>query len=312
MTTHQVTVLTAEASDYAALVPGSLPEHVVLNCVTDDPAKVDLENTTILLADPDLAAQVIPHMPKLVWCQSIWAGNRPLLALDRKDYILTPAKGVFDVQMREFVFTYLFHYCRNVDGYREAQQQKDWFQPSFGRLCGKTLGITGAGSIAKALLPVAASLGLKVIGVSRSGEHQDGYEQIFTWDTMDEFASRCDYVLNLMPDTPQSANLLNKDFFDLLPNHCVLINAGRGTAIVDEDLIAALDADQLQAAVLDVFREEPLPASHPFWEHPKIRITQHTAAESRPEDIAALFVDNLELLLEGKALPHQFDFSKGY
>ncbi|MEC7689288.1 MAG: D-2-hydroxyacid dehydrogenase [Pseudomonadota bacterium] len=312
MNTHKLAVLSNEAQEYAPLIPALLPDNVVLDCITTEPGDVDKENVTILLADPDLAALVIPQMPALKWFQSVWAGNRPLLALDRQDYLLTAAKGIFGVQMREYVFTWLLHYSRSVDDYAQAQRNAVWSPPGYARLQGKTLGITGAGSIADALLPVAEVFGLNVIGLSRSGKPKAGYTAMYTQASAHEFAGRCDFVLNLMPDTPDTRGLLNADFFSALPGECVLINAGRGSAIVEADLLSALDNGQLRAAVLDVFNEEPLPASHPFWQHPKIKITQHTAAESRPADVAALFADNLQRYLSRQPLMHQFDFTRGY
>lgn len=309
---HHLAVLTKEAMHYEALIPALLPDNVKLQCITSEPKDVNTKEVTLLLADPDLAANIIPAMPALQWCQSIWAGNRPLLALERQDYILTAAKGMFGVPMREYLFTYLLHYSRNVDAFDTAQRNAKWSVPSYTRLQGKTLGIMGTGSIAQHLLPVAEVFGMQVIGLSRRGTPQNGYKYNFSVEQRLDFAKKCDFVFNLMPDTPSTSGLLDSAFFEALPAHCVLINAGRGSAVVETDLIDALDNNQLHAAVLDVFNEEPLPDSHPFWCHPDIRVTQHTAAESRPEDVAELFAENLQRFLTNSPLLHQFDFSQGY
>ncbi|MBU3021433.1 D-2-hydroxyacid dehydrogenase [Aestuariibacter sp. A3R04] len=309
---HYLAVLTKEATQYQTLIPALLPANVRLQCITSKVGDVDLEKITILLADPDLAACVVPVMPALQWCQSIWAGNRPLLTLNRQDYILTAAKGMFGAPMREYLFTYLLHYSRNVDEFDTAQKAAKWAPPPYSRLQGKTLGIMGAGSIAQHILPVASAFDMRVIGLSRRGAPQTGYQHVFRTDQRLDFAQRCDFVFNLMPDTPSTTGLLNSTFFHALPRHCVLINAGRGTAIVETDLIHALNHNHIRAAVLDVFAEEPLPASHPFWRHPNIRITQHTAAESRPEDVAELFAENLRRFLTKSPLLYQFNFRQGY
>ena len=92
----------------------------------------------------------------------------------------------------------------------------------------------------------------------------------------------------------------------------MFINAGRGSAIIEDALLNALDNGTLQAAVLDVFTQEPLPEEHPFWTHPKVVVTAHTAAVSSPEDVASVFVANAKRYIANEALHYQFDFNKGY
>lgn len=270
------------------------------------------EDATILLADPDLAVQVIEHCHSLAWCQSTWAGNAPLLRHPKRDYILTGVKGVFGKLMREYVFAYLLAHYRKLDTFAQAQQHTDWCQPATTALFGKTLGIMGPGSIAQAIVPVALAFDMRVIGLSRSGTPQTGYEAMFTPDNKAQFASQCDMVLNLLPDTPQTKGIIDAELLSALPAGTMLINAGRGNAIVQDDLMTALDKGSLIEAVLDVFETEPLPAAHPFWHHPNIKITQHTAALSYPKDVAGVFMENAERYLSGQALSYVFDFEKGY
>ena len=115
-----------------------------------------------------------------------------------------------------------------------------------------------------------------------------------------------------MPDTPDTQNLLSTLFFSALSPNTVFINAGRGEAIDDQALLQSLAYGKPALAVLDVFREEPLPLDHPFWSHPNIMITAHTAAESSPQDVANIFAENITRFAQQQPLLHTFDFNKGY
>jgi phosphoglycerate dehydrogenase-like enzyme len=234
--------------------------------------------------------------------------------LDKSDYILTGVKGVFGKLMREYVFAYLLQYARNIPAFAHNQNHQPpiWEESPRAPLTGKTLGILGAGSIAQALIPVAKSFEMKVIGLSRSGQAVDGFDDVYAATDLLKFAQEADHVVNLMPDTPATTGVLNQAFFGALKLHSMFINAGRGSAIIEDALLNALDNGTLQAAVLDVFTQEPLPEEHPFWTHPKVVVTAHTAAVSSPEDVASVFVANAKRYIANEALHYQFDFNKGY
>ena len=153
---------------------------------------------------------------------------------------------------------------------------------------------------------------MKVIGLSRSGQAVDGFDDVYAATDLLKFAQEADHVVNLMPDTPATTGVLNQAFFGALKLHSMFINAGRGSAIIEDALLNALDNGTLQAAVLDVFTQEPLPEKHPFWTHPKVVVTAHTAAVSSPEDVASVFVANAKRYIANEALHYQFDFNKGY
>ena len=216
--------------------------------------------------------------------------------------------------MREYVFAYLLQYARNIPAFAHNQNHQPpiWEESPRAPLTGKTLGILGAGSIAQALIPVAKSFEMKVIGLSRSGQAVDGFDDVYAATDLLKFAQEADHVVNLMPDTPATTGVLNQAFFGALKLHSMFINAGRGSAIIEDALLNALDNGTLQAAVLDVFTQEPLPEKHPFWTHPKVVVTAHTAAVSSPEDVASVFVANAKRYIANEALHYQFDFNKGY
>ena len=314
--TLNVSILSKDASALAEEIANAWPQPHALNicqAVTTS-EQINPDKVEVLLADPNLAAKVIDQCTGLKWCQSTWAGNAPLLNLDKSDYILTGVKGVFGKLMREYVFAYLLQYARNIPAFAHNQNHQPpiWEESPRAPLTGKTLGILGAGSIAQALIPVAKSFEMKVIGLSRSGQAVDGFDDVYAATDLLKFAQEADHVVNLMPDTPATTGVLNQAFFGALKLHSMFINAGRGSAIIEDALLNALDNGTLQAAVLDVFTQEPLPEKHPLWTHPKVVVTAHTAAVSSPEDVASVFVANAKRYIANEALHYQFDFNKGY
>ena len=119
-------------------------------------------------------------------------------------------------------------------------------------------------------------------------------------------------VINLLPLTPQTRGLINAEWLARLPRGAGLVNLARGAQVVDDDLLAALDAGQLGHAVLDVFHTEPLPANHRFWTHPKVTVLPHTAAQTDARSAAAVVARNIEALASGAPLQHLVQRAAGY
>ena len=129
---------------------------------------------------------------------------------------------------------------------------------------------------------------------------------------LDAFLSRCRVLINLLPLTPQTENILNRRTLGLLQPGGYLINLARGAHLVDEDLIALLDEGHLAGATLDVFRTEPLPAEHGFWKHPKITVTPHTSARTLREESIAQIARKIAALRRGEAVAGEVDRRRGY
>ncbi|MEC7632428.1 MAG: NAD(P)-dependent oxidoreductase, partial [Pseudomonadota bacterium] len=237
----ELTILSDEANDIAEAIRQRIADNndfigadglplLTLKKIAQCPEDVNSETVTVLLADPDLASRIIDTCSALTWCQSTWAGNAPLLNADKKNYILTGLKGIFGKLMREYVFAYLLGHARNVKAFEQNQRTAPpiWEASKRMPLNSQTLGIAGLGSIGQALIPVAHALGMSVVGLTRSGQAVEGADAVYTPDTIEAFARACDHVVNLMPDTPSTQNMLSHEFFSALKPHSVFINAGRG------------------------------------------------------------------------------------
>lgn len=176
---------------------------------------------------------------------------------------------------------------------------------------GRGVTVLGMGELGRAVASALAGLGFRVTGWSASGRAVPGIE-VLPGAALPEALRRAEILVCLLPDTAETRDLLNAERLALLPAGATIINAGRGTLIDEPALIAALDRDPAARAVLDVFRHEPLPPEHPFWRHPRITVTPHVAAETRPSSAAPVAAENLRRAMRGQPLLHLVDRARGY
>lgn len=312
-----LSILTQEPASYQSALEElgqGLVDYIALIHCTSDPADLKFSKTQILLADPDLAASVIADLPHLQWLQSTWAGNKPLLTHPRRDYLLSGVKDVFAQQMAEYTLTHILNHEHRTSAFYALQAEKKWAPPAKSSIKSKRLGILGFGNIAQGMVPMFEAMGLSLVGLNSSGETVFGCSHIPIEAPLDKniFASQCDYLLNLLPDTNNTYHFIDKEFTEHLPKNCLFINAGRGTVISDGVLFNALEQGHISYAVLDVFEQEPLPRKSALWSHPQICITQHTAAKSTAEDIIDIFVRNMQRFKMRAPLEYQLSWLKGY
>lgn len=309
---HKLLLLTKANQQYRDLIEAqNLPD---LELLDDNPASII--DADIWLAEPKLAAPLLPHAKNLQWLQSSFAGIDALMSLrGRKDYQLTNIKGIFGPLMSEFVFGYLLAHIRSHGFYRQQQQQKQWqVQPPIrhSSLQGMRLLILGTGSIAQHLAQTAKHFGIHVTGINRSGNTVEGFDAIEAMANLAQKLTQADVVVNLLPSTPATQSLLNADTLGKLKDDAVLFNVGRGDALDLDALNIQLIAKPAQQAVLDVFAQEPLPNSHPIWERGNAIITPHISAPSHPAQIVEIFSQNYRRYISGETLQNRIDFSKGY
>ena len=161
---------------------------------------------------------------------------------------------------------------------------------------------------AKALV----AIGFKVSGWTRTPKSITGVTCYSGEDNLGSFLQQSEILVCLLPLTKSTHGILNKDLFSRLPKGACIINAARGEHLVDEDLLAAFDANLIDYATLDVFHQEPLPDTHPFWEHPRVLITPHVASLIDPVSGGKAIARNLRLFIEGQHVPDLVDLEQGY
>ena len=194
-----------------------------------------------------------------------------------------------------------------------AQQREQVWNPIRVRTAGsRRVGVLGMGVLGQAVLAKLEGFGFQCAGWSRTARELPGVETFAGEEGMHAFLARTDILVCLLPLTEATRGILSRALFERLPPAAVLINVGRGAHLVEQDLLDALDAGQLSAAILDVFDAEPLPQGHPFWRHPRIVVTPHIASMTQPETAVEAVLENLRRHREGLPLIGLVDRSQGY
>jgi phosphoglycerate dehydrogenase-like enzyme len=311
---NKLLILSANAADYAALIKAAgLPRLEVVAATGAGPAAGLVADCNLMLGDPRMVRQVLGLAPRLDWVQSMWAGVEPLCTAGlRRDYVLTGVKGVFGPQMTEYVISYLFGLERGVFRMRENQSGRCWQQIPYRHSRDITVGCIGLGSIGRHIARNLRQLGLHVTGLSRTGAACGEVDAVFDVDRVAEFLHEPDYLVLSLPETAHTKGFIDARKLRMMKPTAVLINVGRGSAVVEQDLVEALRVGIVGGAVLDVFEDEPLATDSPLWELPNVFVTPHHAALSFPADISAIFIENYLRFINHESLLHAVDFDAGY
>ncbi len=177
---------------------------------------------------------------------------------------------------------------------------------------GNQIGILGLGYLGQASAKVFLKMGFNVAGWSRRMKQIDGISCFSNTEGLTKMLTQTDYLINLLPNTSATQDLLNYQTLSTLKRGAYVINVGRGQTLVDEDLIALLDNGHLSGACLDVFRTEPLPADHQFRNHNKILITPHNSSTTQAESAATQILENYRRAISGEKLLNLVDMKHGY
>lgn len=270
-------------------------------------------NCDVWLGQPDLLVPLLRQGHRPQWLQSTWAGITPLLAADLpREYRLSRAVGIFGQVMAEYVLGHLLAHERRLFARLSAQVEQRWDHALPRSLTGRRVLIVGCGDIGQRVAEFLVPFGIVLRGVASQPRQQAPFAEVLGLQDLPEQVGWADYVINLLPDTPATRDLYDAALLARFSPQAVLINAGRGSAVVDADLVAALEQGQLAGAVIDVCREEPPAADHLFWTAPRLLLTGHSSAPTDPSLMADLFLDNLARWQAGESLRGEVDFSRGY
>ncbi len=220
-------------------------------------------------------------------------------------------RGLTSGMTEYVVMQTLFHHRRMLD-YRDQQACETWKILPFVPAWKRRVGIMGLGVLGSDAAEKLATLRLDVAGWSRSPKALDGIDCYHGSEGLEDFLARTEILVCLVPLTDETRGILNADTFAKLPAGACIINAGRGGHLVEEDLLAALESGHIDSASLDVFHDEPLPAGHPFWQHPRVVVTPHVASITVPETAIESLAANVERMEAGLPLENVVDFKRGY
>jgi len=215
-------------------------------------------------------------------------------------------------QMAEYVTHAVLRYMRRFDEYARVQAAHRWQALDPHPRATFTVGVLGLGVLGAHVAKTLVSFGLPVRGYSRNAKQIDGVETYAGEAQFDAFLDNLKVLVNLLPHTPDTHDVLNARTFASLANGAYLINVARGAHLVEQDLLDSIARGQIAGATLDVFRKEPLPPDHPFWQEPRITITPHISALTLREDSVAQVARKIEALLRGEPIGGVVDLARGY
>lgn len=314
----QVLLWTDSTAAYLeAIAAAGLADRVAVDTLArkDRPSAEQLARTEALMA-AGVPPGLLPAMPRLRWAQAMSAGVEHWLALPDlpAGLTLTCARGTHTDSMPENIVGALLHVAKPYGAAVENQKRRTWVPTVAQPLRGKTLGILGLGAIGQEVARIAAALHLRVVGTRRRPEPMAHVAEVLPPERTAEVLAQSDFVLLLLPATPQTENLIDARALAGMKPSAWLLNFGRGHLIRDDDLVAAVRDRRIAGALLDVFRQEPLPADHPFWTTEGIIVLPHIGGPHPQRDrfVAELFVDNLRRFVDGDPLRQVVDRTAGY
>ena len=223
------------------------------------------------------------------------------------------------LRMSEWVCLHILMHHRQQRLFDRQQRERLWREHTQPVASAIRVGIMGLGVLGQDAARKLTALGYTVAGWSRTAKEIAGVDCFAGESELTAFLARTDILVVLLPDTPDTRGILNRDLFGKLARDSVLpealpvlINAGRGALQVEADIIACLDDGTLKGATLDVFETEPLPADNPLWSHPLVTVTPHVSADSQPDALAAAIVRQIRRHEAGEALENVVDRARGY
>lgn len=262
-------------------------------------------------------ARVVAENPRLRWVQAMAAGAGGAVKAsgvsrdDLERVTVTTSAGVHALPLAEFAVMGLLNGLKRTSELAEDQRAKRWpdLRVPTRLASGSHVVIAGLGEIGLETARLARALGMTVSGTKRNAAPIEGIDEVATADRLPDLVARADAVVNALPGTPYTEKLIGREVFAAMRPGTILVNVGRGTVVDEDALLEALDKGTIGYACLDVFAVEPLPATSPLWEHPRVLVSPHTSALSSAENrlISERFASNLRKFLAGEPLPHTVD-----
>jgi phosphoglycerate dehydrogenase-like enzyme len=285
--------------------------------------RVHVASTPEEAAGPAVDAEILygwgPPRPllasatKLRWIQCMGAGVERLLVPELPpDVRVTRAAGIFGPWMAEYALGWCLWVTQRMDGFRASQRQRRWAPVDPIPLRGQTLCVVGLGDIGRHTAQRARALGMRVIGVTRSGRASRDARRVYRTRALRAALAQADFVVLTLPLSEETRGLLGPAALAAMKPTAWLLNLARGPIVDEAALLDALRGRRIGGAVLDVFDTEPLPTDHPFWGLDNVVVTPHISGPSTPREIGPIFNDNLRRYAAHRPLRHLVDRTRGY
>lgn len=216
------------------------------------------------------------------------------------------------LQMQEYAVSQVLHWFRRFDDYQALKNACQWQPLAEYSREEFTIGIMGAGVLGGKVAESLQTWGFPLRCWSRSRKAYSGVESFAGQEELGEFLSQTRVLINLLPNTAETVGIINSELLNQLQDGAYLLNLARGVHVNEDDLLAALNSHKLKGAMLDVFSREPLPVDSPLWKHPRVAMTPHIAAVTRPAEAVEYISRTIAQLEKGDAVTGQVDRERGY
>ena len=308
----------AMRDEILAVAPGARLIPVNAEGHADD----SLEHVEVLLRGWSLGGdpldRLVGRAPRLRWIHSVSVGVESLLTpcVRLRGLTVTNGRGVFDEPIAEYVVTMILAVCRRLPQLLELQRERTWQPLEAQEMAGLTIGLVGLGGIGCRVAELVRPFGSRVVAVRRHPESgsPDGVEVLGGIDALPRLMAASDFVVLAVPLTPETESLINDDVLLAAKPGSWVVNVARGGLIDERALLRALRSGPIGGAVLDTFREEPLPENSSFYRQPNCIITPHTSWASGAvlDRTLEVFCENLRRYRAGEPLLHVVDPQLGY
>ncbi len=255
----------------------------------------------------------------LRWIHALTAGVESLLFPEtlQDPVLISNSKGIHGIPMAEHVLGLMLNFSRRLNLFRTQQQLHQWKRPpleDLQEINGKTIAIVGLGAIGHEIAKKAKAMDMRVIAAKREMTQEPFVDHLYRPEQLLEMLSEADFIVVTLPLTDATKNLFGQEQFAAMKSTAFFINVSRGGVVQEDQLISALQNHQIAGAGLDVFVEEPLPETSPFWDLPNAVITPHLSAISPVylDRAIQLFSTNLACYVDGKSLHTLIDKTRGY
>lgn len=303
-----LTVLVSQLYDpeHTAPLYARFPQVRFVRIVRDEPFPQEAREAKAFLyawlGKTQLSALL--QMAPLEWIHTGSAGFDWVMVpeIAQRNIVVSRSAEVMHIPMAEFAIGAMLSHYKNFEALKGSQQRHAWEVPMHAELYGKTIGIVGTGAIGKRLAHLCKAFGMHVVGVKRSPEPLENFDEVLPQAALEGLLPRCDIVVLLCPLTPETRHMMAYPQFALMKRSAYFINLARGALTIEEDLVRALQDGLIAGACVDAFETEPLPPESPLWDAPNLMLSPHCSY--RTPDIRARVIDefahNLQRYLEGK------------
>jgi phosphoglycerate dehydrogenase-like enzyme len=308
------------ADTYQDRLIEQFPNEHFIYCDTMEEVNTYIQDTEVYVTfGSDINDEFIKKAMRLKWIHVLSAGvdNLPIESIQKRGIIVTNVRGIHKIQMSEYAISMLLQVYRQGKSVIKNEENHVWDKHAVAlrEITGKTMVVVGTGAIGSEVARLGKAFRMNTIGVSRSGRKVEHFDKNYKISELNQALAQADFVISVLPSTGETKDIFQYDQFKAMPNHTVFLNMGRGDAVLEEDLLKAIQEGEIEHAVLDVVKEEPLPKGHPFWTEENMTLTPHISGISPEYNNRALdiFEKNLQVYRKnGNNYINRIDLTRGY